>query len=148
MSSSDVKSRDEYFNLLENRTPRHAGPLASETGSHEEKKGLVRVAEPLEVAHIADIASGGWKRLCDEDWANSMFFHRFVCNVPVNETTTLQLYALIFLPRSITAYRHLFRGSQSWPFNLVTKCAAEPIENQLRLFRPRSDFLVLKSNLP
>ena len=46
-------------------------------------------------------------------------------------------------------YRGLYRSTQSWPFSLITACAdIRPAHEQLRRYQPRSDLVVLKSNLP
>jgi len=40
-------------------------------------------------------------------------------------------------------------GNQQWPFHVITKCEAIPDEKErFRKFKPRSDLLVSKSNLP
>ena len=49
----------------------------------------------------------------------------------------------------ITIYRRLYRSKQPWPFKLITKREiSRDGQEELRLFEPRSDLLVLKSGLP
>ncbi|KAI0245957.1 hypothetical protein BJV78DRAFT_1381972, partial [Lactifluus subvellereus] len=90
--------------------------------------------------HTAYIASEGWENFWqgteplgyaqEEHLANAIFFN-FVLNVPEDGMTTAQL-----------------RGTP-WPFDLIMKCVAvQPIKEQLRMYKPRSDLLILKSTLP
>ncbi|KAH9993369.1 hypothetical protein BJV77DRAFT_362148 [Russula vinacea] len=58
----------------------------------------------------------------------AMFFHYFALNTG----------------KSITARM----SNQSWPFELITKCESISVQDQLRKYRPHSDFLILKSKLP
>ncbi|SRR6266403_2602210 len=53
-------------------------------------------------------------------------------------------FACLRCLRFIVAYR----SNELWPFNLITKCETVRREEQLREFRPRSDFFVSKSRLP
>ncbi len=77
---------------------------------------------------------------------NAIFFLYFVLDA--GGTITTQTYALTYLPPLVMIYRRLHRGNQSWPFSLITKCETAPEGEQLRKFRPRSDFMFLKSTLP
>jgi hypothetical protein len=43
----------------------------------------------------------------------------------------------------------ILTSNNSWPFSLITKCEGiQPVHEELRQYRPRSDLLVLKSSLP
>jgi hypothetical protein len=77
---------------------------------------------------------------------NAICFHDFV--FPKSGTTTVLTYALTYLPPLITIYRRLHKGKQPWPFDLIMKCDHEDEKEQLRKYRPRSDLLVFKSNIP
>ncbi len=61
---------------------------------------------------------------------------------------TILRYALTDLLPLVTIYHRLYRGDQSWPFNLITKCETVRAEDRPHQYQPRSDLLVLKSNLP
>ena len=50
--------------------------------------------------------------------------------------------------RKRTIYCRLYRGYQSWPFNLIAKCENAPEGEKLGKYLPRSDLLVLKSFFP
>jgi hypothetical protein len=81
---------------------------------------------------------------------NAIFFQNFTLTTfETRRTATVEMYALTCLPPFITIYRRLYRGTQSWPFNLIVKC--ETIldnDKQLRKLQPRSDLFVSKSRLP
>jgi hypothetical protein len=61
---------------------------------------------------------------------------------------TVLRYPPTYLLPLVTIYHRLYKGDQSWPFNLITKCETVRAEDRLRQYQPRSDLLVLKSNLP
>src|SRR6266404_973693 len=42
----------------------------------------------------------------------------------------------------------VYRGNVSWPFKLIMKCSNVNDDEQLRTFRPSSDFILLQSKLP
>jgi hypothetical protein len=45
-------------------------------------------------------------------------------------------------------YPHLYRSSESWPFRLIAKRADIPSHREIRQYKPRSDLIILQSNLP
>jgi hypothetical protein len=79
-----------------------------------------------------------------------IFFHHFTAfSYRMGRTIEVLRYALTCLPALITIYRHLYRSSHPWPFNLIMKCIGDENENeQLHKLRPRSDLLVSKLTLP
>jgi hypothetical protein len=81
---------------------------------------------------------------------NVIFFQRSTLTTfETQSTVTVGRYVLSCLPPLITSYRRLYRGTQSWPFQLIVKCETIPDEEkQLRKYQPRSDLLVSKSTLP
>jgi hypothetical protein len=80
--------------------------------------------------------------------ANGIFFWQFTFNVPEDDMTTTQLYVL-FLPSFNCDLASSLQRSHSVAFNLTTKCVSvQPLNDQLRKYRPCSDFLILKSTLP
>ncbi|KAI0245827.1 hypothetical protein BJV78DRAFT_1259993 [Lactifluus subvellereus] len=114
---------------------RSSGDLTDEDESHEER----RLAERLEVMHTAYVAFEGWETFWQgplgpalkEHVANMIFFGCFVLNVPKGGVTTAQL------------------NHTPWPFDLIMKrVAVPPMKEELRLYKPCSDVLVLKSTLP
>ena len=117
-----------------------------------------RFAGYLEVAHLAHIASRDWQLFWNGKLGGTLkeplmygtFFQSFSAFAfETGSTTTVLTYALTCLPQLITIYGRLYRGKQKWPFHVITKCEAIPDEKeQLGKFRPRSDLLVSKSNLP
>jgi len=42
----------------------------------------------------------------------------------------------------------VYRGNFSWPFKLIMKCLNVADDEQLRTYRPSSDFILLQSKLP
>ncbi|KAI0245824.1 hypothetical protein BJV78DRAFT_1259964 [Lactifluus subvellereus] len=114
---------------------RSSGDLTDEDESHGER----RLAERLEVMHTAYVAFEGWETFWQgplgpalkEHVANMIFFGCFVLNVPKGGVTTAQL------------------NHTPWPFDLIMKrVAVPPMKEELRLYKPCSDVLVLKSTLP
>jgi hypothetical protein len=85
-----------------------------------------------------------------EPMMNAAFFYYFArFSFGMGGTISVLTYVLTCSPALIVIYCCLYRGRQSWPFDLVMKC--KTIENknqQLRLLRLRSDLLVSKSSLP
>ena len=122
--------------------------FAIESGSEPPQ----RLAGYYEVVHLMYIASCDWELSwrggvsLKEPLMNAIFFEYFVFEA--GGTITAQTYALTYLPPLVTIYRRLYRGYQSWPFTLITKCETAPEGEQLRKFLPRSDFFVSKSTLP
>ena len=137
------------------------GSLIVEDGSSDEftsESKSHRRAGRLEVKHLAHIAISNWRLLWDgplgntleERSMNAIFFQTFALTTfETRSTATVLTYALTCLLPLIMIYHRLYRGNQSWPFNLIVKCETVSNETeQLCKFQPRSDLLVLKSGLP
>ena len=136
---------DEYFGpLVEGQSPEES------TSEHEPP----RCAGKLEVIHLAYIASADWQRCWNGELGSSlkkpsmtaMFFHYFALNT--GKSITARMYALTCLHPLAIIYRRPYRSNQSWPSELITKCENISVQDQLRKYRPHSDFLILKSKLP
>ncbi|KAH9988474.1 hypothetical protein BJV74DRAFT_465604 [Russula compacta] len=87
-----------------------------------------RHAGKLEVTHLAYISALDWHLSLyplKEPSMNEIFFGYFAC----------------------LAGPTVRRSNQSWPFDVIMKCETMDTE-ELRRYQPRSDLLVLKSNLP
>jgi hypothetical protein len=144
---------DEYFGPLK-RSIEDGSPdeFTFESESH-------RHVDRFEATHLKYVADGRhWERFWEGGLGitlkgplmNGIFFQFFALAASeTSRTSTVSLYALTCLPLLIMIYRRLYRGNQSWPFNLIVKCETIQNENeQLRRFQPRSDLLVSKSTLP
>ena len=102
--------------------------------------------------HLLYIAAHEWEvlyqdgRPLKEPAMDGMFFQAFATNR--GGTTAVLTYALARLPLA-TTYRRLYRSDQSWPLNVIAECTdIQPVNEQLRQYRPRSDLLIIKSNFP
>jgi hypothetical protein len=146
-------SLEEYFGPIERGTVEDVSP---EESTYESEPP--RLAGLLEVTHLVHIASLKWQqawngeigRSLKEPLMQGVFFQNFAYgSFQMRSTSAALTYALIYLPPLITIYRRLYRGNQQWPFHVITKCEAIPDEKErFRKFKPRSDLLVSKSNLP
>ena len=105
-----------------------------------------------EAVHLAYIACYDWgqywtasEKPLKEPAMNVVFFHCFAIQPCV--ATTVLTYVLDRSPL-ILIYRRFYRSTQSLPFQVITECVNEPNPKRLRRFQPRSDLMVLRSNLP
>ena len=110
-----------------------------------------------EVMQIGEIASQEWQTLwlgpygrdLKEDAANSLVFHPFILRVPRGGKISAQLCVLICISSLIETKRRLYRGRTPLPLQLIVQRAANvPDDDDLRVYNPRSDFLLAMSTLP
>jgi len=117
---SDSRSQSAYFDLNEDSTNQR------------------RHAKLSEVRHIAELACEPWEKLWRHPYgydfkeaaANSIFFHRFILEVPEDGKINAKL------------------SNHPWPLRLIVNRSAGPEDERLRNFTPRSDFLIATSTLP
>ena len=135
---SDVQFQNEYF------APFTSGTGAVGTSFDSESR---RLAGKLEVFHLMYISALEWRQSwisLKEPSMNVIFFGYFASLAG----DTVRKYALTHLLLLILIYHRLCRSNQSWPFSLIMKNNKHKDEGALRQYRPCSDLLVLKSDLP
>ena len=104
----DSRSRAAYFGPRKDSTTndRSSEDLTTEGESLEEKEQPRRCAEVPEMVHIASLAVKGLEKhwvgpfgaALEGQLVNSIFFSSFVCNVPEDRVTTVQLYVFLLAP--------------------------------------------------
>jgi len=121
-----------------------------ESESHDDSPR--RNAREDEVDHLAYIARRDWELgwnaqpgdKLKELAMSGMFFQYFAADVGTD--IFAQMYALTSFPCPLQLI--VYRGNRSWPFKIIMKCPTDPVEKQLRTYKPVSDFMIAKSNIP